>query len=133
MEVKENNILTFYRGQEDVVVNEKDNYIESLFKDQYTHALLQIHQLVSKQKEGVPSILAFCGDRGEGKTSCMETVKTMLASINSLDDNKTKTAVNSFMQKCIVNQYYNQGKYICISQAFKNIYNFSHKKTSLLK
>lgn len=104
MEVKENNILTFYRGQEDVVVNEKDNYIESLFKDQYTHALLQIHQLVSKQKEGVPSILAFCGDRGEGKTSCMETVKTMLASINSLDDNKTKTAVNSFMQKCIVNQ-----------------------------
>ena len=33
MEVKENNILTFYRGQEDIVVNEKANYAESLFKD----------------------------------------------------------------------------------------------------
>lgn len=44
MEIKENNILTFYRGQEDIVVKEKANYAESLFKDQYTHALLQIHQ-----------------------------------------------------------------------------------------
>lgn len=104
MEVKENNILTFYRGQEDIVVNEKANYMESLFKDQYTHALLQIHQLVSKQKEGVPSILAFCGDRGEGKTSCMETIKTMLASMNSIDNNDIKTAVGNFMQNCIVNQ-----------------------------
>lgn len=104
MEVEENNILTFYRGQEDIVVNEKANYMKSLFKDQYTHALLQIHQLVSKQKEGVPSILAFCGDRGEGKTSCMETIKTMLASINSIDNNDIKSAVGNFMQNCIVNQ-----------------------------
>lgn len=104
MEVKENNILTFYRGQEDIVVNEKANYMESLFKDQYTHALLQIHQLISKQKEGVPSILAFCGDRGEGKTSCMETVKTMLASMNRSDNNSTKSAVDTFMQKCVVNR-----------------------------
>lgn len=104
MEVKENNILTFYRGQEDIVVNEKANYMKSLFKDQYTHALLQIHQLVSKQKEGVPSILAFCGDRGEGKTSCMETIKTMLASINSIDNNDIKSAVGNFMQNCVVNQ-----------------------------
>lgn len=104
MEVKEKNILTFYRGQEDIVVNEKANYMESLFKDQYTHALLQIHQLVSKQKEGVPSILAFCGDRGEGKTSCMETVKTMLASMSVSDNNETKSAVGNFMQNCVVNQ-----------------------------
>ena len=104
MKAKENNILTFYRGQEDVVVNEKANYMESLFKDQYTHALLQIHQLISKQKEGVPSILAFCGDRGEGKTSCMETVKTMLASISVSDNNETKSAVDTFMQQCVINQ-----------------------------
>lgn len=95
MEVKENNILTFYRGQEDIVVNEKANYTESLFKDQYTHALLQIHQLTSKKKDGVPSILAFCGDRGEGKTSCMETIKTMLANINGKEDEHVKTAIDT--------------------------------------
>lgn len=67
MEVKENNILTFYRGQEDIVVNEKANYAESLFKDQYTHALLQIHQLTSKKKDGVPSILAFVVTEGKEK------------------------------------------------------------------
>lgn len=108
MEVKENNILTFYRGQEDIVVNEKANYAESLFKDQYTHALLQIHQLTSKKKDGVPSILAFCGDRGEGKTSCMETIKTMLANINGKEDEHVKTAIDDFMQKCIVNQESNE-------------------------
>lgn len=108
MEVKENNILTFYRGQEDIVVNEKANYADSLFKDQYTHALLQIHQLTSKKKDGVPSILAFCGDRGEGKTSCMETIKTMLANINGKEDEHIKTAIDDFMQKCIVNQESNE-------------------------
>lgn len=96
-------ILTFYRGQEDIVVNEKENYSESLFKDQYTHALLQIHQLVSKRKDNVPSILAFCGDRGEGKTSCMETVKTMLATLNNEQPQNTDSPIEKFMKESVIN------------------------------
>ena len=96
-------ILTFYRGQEDIVVNEKENYSESLFKDQYTHALLQIHQLVSKRKDNVPSILAFCGDRGEGKTSCMETVKTMLDTLNNEQPQNTDLPIEKFMKESVIN------------------------------
>lgn len=96
-------ILTFYRGQEDIVVNEKENYSESLFKDQYTHALLQIHQLVSKRKDNVPSILAFCGDRGEGKTSCMETVKTMLSTLNNEQPQNTDSPIEKFMKESVIN------------------------------
>ena len=95
-------ILTFYRGQEDIVVNEKENYSESLFKDQYTHALLQIHQLVSKRKDNVPSILAFCGDRGEGKTSCMETVKTMLDTLNNEQPQNTDLPIEKFMKESVI-------------------------------
>lgn len=96
-------ILTFYRGQEDIVVNEKEKYSESLFKDQYTHALLQIHQLVSKRKDNVPSILAFCGDRGEGKTSCMETVKTMLSTLNNEQSQNTDSPIEKFMKESVIN------------------------------
>lgn len=96
-------ILTFYRGQEDIVVNEKENYSESLFKDQYTHALLQIHQLVSKRKDNVPSILAFFGDRGEGKTSCMETVKTMLSTLNNEQPPNTDSPIEKFMKESVIN------------------------------
>ena len=96
-------ILTFYRGQENIIVKEKENYSESLFKDQYTHALLQIHQLVSERKDNVPSILAFCGDRGEGKTSCMETVKTMLATLNNEQPQNTDSPIEKFMKESVIN------------------------------
>lgn len=104
MENINSKILTFLRGQEDMVVKETENYSESLFKDQYTHALLQIHQLVSKKNGNVPSIIAFCGDRGEGKTSCMETVKTMLAALNTEQDKETKAPIEKFMEESVVNQ-----------------------------
>ena len=75
--------IKFYQGEEDVVVIEKKDYGLSIFKEQYTQALLQLEKLVASPKENIPSILAFCGDRGEGKSSCMETVRDMLANINS--------------------------------------------------
>lgn len=105
-EKEEKHILTFYRGEEDIVVNETKNYMASIFRDQYTHALLQIHQLVSNKKNDVPSIVAFCGDRGEGKTSCMETVKTMLEAMNNQDESKeeVKKAVDDFMKQCGITQ-----------------------------
>lgn len=75
--------IKFYHGEEDVVVIEKKDYALSIFKEQYTQALLQLEKLVASPKENIPSILTFCGDRGEGKSSCMETVRDMLTNINS--------------------------------------------------
>ena len=61
--------IKFYQGEEDVVVIEKKDYGLSIFKEQYTQAVLQLEKLVASPKENIPSILAFCGDRGEGKSS----------------------------------------------------------------
>ena len=70
--------LRFYRGQEDMVVVEKRDYGESIFSEQYILALRQIEKMLSQPKEMIPSIVAFCGDRGEGKSSCMETVRHII-------------------------------------------------------
>ena len=78
MEIKENNILTFYRGQEDIVVKEKANYAESLFKDQYTHALLQIHQLTSRRKMVYQVFLLFVATEGKVKRLAWKPSKLCL-------------------------------------------------------
>lgn len=61
-----------------MVVVEKQDYGESIFSEQYTLALRQIEKILSQPKEKIPSIVAFCGDRGEGKSSCMETVRHII-------------------------------------------------------
>lgn len=70
--------VRFYRGQEDVVVVEKKDFGQSIFREQYVLALQQLEKMVDNPKGGIPSIVAFCGDRGEGKTSCMESIIHML-------------------------------------------------------
>ena len=70
--------LRFYQGDENGVVIEKGNYDTSIFRNQYAQALKLINELASRKDEGHdasrPNIIAFCGNRGEGKTSCMMTV-----------------------------------------------------------
>lgn len=87
--------IKFYQGQEDIVVVEKENYAQSIFKEQYTRALLQLEKFVASPKKDVPSILAFCGDRGEGKSSCMETVREMISNIKA-------PAVQTFMRETVI-------------------------------
>ena len=75
-----NNVpLRFYRGDENGVVIEKGEYDSSIFRNQYAQALKLINELASRKDENhdasKPNIIAFCGNRGEGKTSCMMTVQ----------------------------------------------------------
>lgn len=67
-------IFRYYKGEENIVVVEKENYEESLFREQYIQALQLVTDLAEHPKKDVPNLVAFCGDRGEGKTSCMLTV-----------------------------------------------------------
>lgn len=76
----DNNVpLRFYRGDENGVVIEKGEYDISIFRNQYAQALKLINELASRKDEdhdaSRPNIIAFCGNRGEGKTSCMMTVQ----------------------------------------------------------
>ena len=64
-------IFRYYKGEENIVVVEKKNYEESLFREQYAQALQLVTDIAEHPKDDVPNLVTFCGDRGEGKTSCM--------------------------------------------------------------
>ena len=74
--------LRFYKGDENGVVIEHGDYENSIFRNQYTQALKLIEELAFRtnvEKDAHrPNIIAFCGDRGEGKTSCMRTVQEII-------------------------------------------------------
>lgn len=74
--------IKFYKGDENGVVIEKIDYDKSIFRNQYAQALELIDELADREvKDGdvAPNnIIAFSGGRGEGKTSCMLTVKHII-------------------------------------------------------
>lgn len=65
-------------GQEKDIILETERYAESIFRAQYDNAL----QLVSIYTEDICSAMlksvSFCGERGDGKTSCMMSVLELL-------------------------------------------------------
>lgn len=86
--------IKLYKGEEHGVVIEKDNFEESMFYAQYDKASLILKGMMERNeaviKEGTPTItmtpniIAFCGDRGEGKTSCMESFTQKIKNDDSL-------------------------------------------------
>lgn len=89
-------IFRYYKGEENIVVVEKENYEESLFREQYIQALQLVTDLAEHPKVDVPNLVAFCGDRGEGKTSCMLTVCHIIK-------NSGKPAIASEMEPLGIN------------------------------
>ena len=83
------NTIRFYRGEENGIVKEETKFSESLFKEQYVQALLAIDKILAHPTKTEPSIVAFCGDRGEGKSSCMATVTHLIKSYSKSEGVKT--------------------------------------------
>ncbi len=83
--------MILYSGEENGIVKESSAE-ESIFKEQYARAHFIINDMLkaavkagqTERKDrqpsigSTPNIVAFCGDRGEGKTSCMESVVMQL-------------------------------------------------------
>ena len=78
------NPIKFYRGEESSIIHEKyANRSNSIFAKQYELALSGIERFLElrKRKDSTHktnNIFAFIGDRGMGKTSCMESVADMI-------------------------------------------------------
>lgn len=77
------NPIKFYRGEESSVVHEQyDDRKDSIFAKQYELALKGIERFLELRKNDANkkanNIFAFIGDRGMGKTSCMESVANMI-------------------------------------------------------
>lgn len=67
--------LTFRDGEENRLIKETlEDRDSSIFKDQYAHAEQIFSDLVyNHENRKFNNVLAFCGERGSGKTSCMES------------------------------------------------------------
>ena len=83
--------ITFRLGEENGIVIQKESFETSLFLNQYQQAIDIFDRLWKEQQEWAKSsnsshyldnqfsnVIAFCGDRGEGKTSCMSSFATIL-------------------------------------------------------
>lgn len=70
--------IRFFKGEENGTIIENDGYEYSIFTEQYTKAFKLITDLLNHPSENTPNIVAFCGERGEGKTSCMLSVREQL-------------------------------------------------------
>ena len=100
-EIEKEKPIVFVEGDEDKVVIEKGEYATSLFSSQYTAAFGVLKRLVEMTDEedccpgqGNSRIIAFCGDRGAGKTSCMMSVRHAIQ--NCAKDEGIKTYLQGF-------------------------------------
>lgn len=99
------NIIKFYKGEETGIVHE--NYAGadiSLFKDQYIKALREIGAYLSTNSSEINNVFAFIGDRGTGKTSCMESVAEMLESHQY--DNSRESIISEDIKNILKNKSY---------------------------
>jgi hypothetical protein len=102
LEKKENPIV-FIEGDEDRVVIETEKYETSLFAQQYTTAFGILKKLIDMPEDdeccpgqGNSRIIAFCGDRGAGKTSCMMSVRYAIEHSGDKDKEGIKTYLEGF-------------------------------------
>lgn len=86
--------LIYKIGREREEIVERQNFEDSIFTEQYIRALSLVNQFVDpKEISHNLKVVAFCGDRGEGKSSCMRTVLNMLAPDSNTDKNIVKTYI----------------------------------------
>lgn len=92
--------IVFRQGEENGIVIEREGFEHSIFINQYQQAIYIFQRLWDQRLRFVPqgdvitplwkygvdnqfsNIIAFCGDRGEGKSSCMTSFATILTDDN---------------------------------------------------
>ena len=85
MTKKSKPLLVLYKGDENGSVIETQHFDKSLFKEQYVQAM-KLFNLVCENSDrtvdqnNISNIIAFCGDRGVGKTSCLKTFLNIIGS-----------------------------------------------------
>ncbi len=104
-------IIKFYKGEETGIVHESYSDINtSLFRDQYIKALSEIGAYLLAGKEftnkDLNNIFAFIGERGTGKTSCMESVGCLLDEISINKNAENKLTIDEQIKSEIVGKKY---------------------------
>ena len=87
--------IRFYAGQENGVIVETDNFSHSVFYEKYQQALTIFSRIWESKNSDISNIISICGDRGEGKTSFLRTIRNILA-----DESIYKRAQEEGLQIC---------------------------------
>lgn len=79
--------VKFYKGEETGEVIETKGYKDSIFSDNYKQAFGLLYEIVgSGSNNSKSNIIAFCGDRGEGKSSCMRSFLYAISHKEAFDE-----------------------------------------------
>ena len=81
--------ITYRIGHEGAPVIETRDLNDSIFKEQYHKALKLTERFLKDPSDNLLQIIAFCGDRGFGKTSAMQTLAEIIKSSNH-ENNKVR-------------------------------------------
>ena len=71
--------LKYVTGLERHPYLEKDQFEDSIYYEQYVQSLKLIDGYLSNMTDDSLKCVAFCGERGEGKTSCMTSVREIIS------------------------------------------------------
>lgn len=91
-------MLVYNVGFEGSHIVEKENYDGSIFSNQYKRALRLVDKYITIPLSDTTQIVCFSGDRGEGKTSCMQTVREIILSDHT-GEGKEKLEANLFLKE----------------------------------
>ena len=90
-------------GHENSVIIESENYEDSIFAEQYRQAVSLIHNFVARDAEDSLRIISFCGDRGSGKSSCMESVIKLMTDLSNPENGEARHFVSRHGYESLVN------------------------------
>ena len=106
------NTIIFRKGESSGLIIEKGNFDKSIFFDQYKQAFQIIDEILTGSsydenlditKNKVSNIVSFCGDRGEGKTSALMTIRNILQD-NTLLNAAKESGVLTYSNEHSVNK-----------------------------
>ena len=91
-------IIKYRRGQERDIVRETSNFKDSIFYNQYSRALEILNGFIEDFEDETLKVMAFCGDRGDGKTSCMMSVLEIIEKIQNPQLKRNEPDVYDFIE-----------------------------------
>ncbi|MDE6811075.1 MAG: hypothetical protein K2J15_01860, partial [Muribaculaceae bacterium] len=83
-------VIKWNIGHENRTIVEESDYEESIFFGQYRQACRLLEGFVNREIDDTLQIIAFCGERGSGKTSSMQSVMKIIAQTQTDKSDRTE-------------------------------------------
>lgn len=97
--------IRYQIGQEKNIVLEKKDFKDSIFKDQYVNSLRLTDFLLDEIDKNALKVISFCGERGDGKTSCMRSVVEMLDNSTRKDSDSHDFILQEGLEKITTTKF----------------------------